>query len=80
MAKKQSNLKEEKMNWWYSRWVALEEMHYQIIVRVLEDHLKNNPNDEDAKRTLQKMKINQEEHYTSRDEYYKRREETLKTK
>lgn len=63
---------------WFSRWIAMEEVHYQVVIRLLEEHLKNTPDDEDAGKTLAKFKSNQEEHYTSRDEYYKRREENKK--
>lgn len=70
----------ENKNWWYSRWVALEEVHYQVIVRVLEDHLKNTPDDKDAERTLNKMKSNQDSHYVSREEYYNSRKEGQKDK
>ena len=61
---------DEKPKMWYSRFVAIEESDYQLVVGLLEKAAEENPEDENTARTLDTFKRNQEEHYACREEYF----------
>lgn len=77
--KNNGNFKEEKMDWWYSRIVSMSEEDYQIVVGILEKEAKTSA-DVQLQKTLATFKRGQEEHYTSREEYYERMRKRQKKK
>lgn len=75
---KKKLVKEEPMDWWYSRLVAMEEKDYQVVVNLLEIAAKKDPKNKEVANTIITFKKGQEEHYVSREEYIKRRESDKK--
>jgi hypothetical protein len=74
MSKKKSTFKNETpMNWWYSRIVTMEERDYQVVIKLLEEAAKANPEDKDIAYTLITFKKGQEAHYVSQKEYLEKK-------
>lgn len=69
--------KDTPMKWWYSRVVTMEESDYQIVIKLLEEAAKANPDDKEIDRTLVTFTKGQEAHYLSQKEYIKKKKEGI---